>query len=106
MTLTVKRAAVITYEKATNEVLPFNFDWRAAIDAHPALRGVAITASAWTVITGAGLTFGTPTFTADGTTAYATSGTIGVVYRCKNAVTVGTAVLEHFFKISIVDPGA
>jgi len=106
MTLTVKRAAVLTYEKAANEVLPFNFNWRNRIDSSPALLNGAITASVWTVVTGAGLTFGTTSFTNDGVTGYATGGTIGTVYRCKNAVTVGAATLEHFFKVSIVDPGA
>lgn len=100
----VKRPQPITYEKMPNEILPFDWDWRAHIDSKPALLGGPITASTWTVVSGVGLTFNNTSFTADGTLGYANSGTIGVTYLCKNAVTVGVAVLEHFFKISVVEP--
>lgn len=102
----VKISPPLIYEKTPNAVLPFAFDWRSHIDAIPALLNAPITASTWTVVDGVGLTFGTNSFTNDGTTTYASGGTIGVIYRCKNAVTVGAATLEHFFKISVVDPGA
>lgn len=89
-----------TFAKDANETVIYGFDW--AEDDFLSVRSTTISSSSWTVATG--LTQVSASNTTTTTAVKLSGGTLGVTYRCTNAVVLANGeTKERSFLVEIVD---